>query len=102
MDENTRRAFLSVINKWLMGEKRYALEARALMGEEELPNGELLFRFKTKIDSLDLTNTVEETDSFKTNCLSNRGSLKVNLEPLSICLDSLSAEAYIKMDKQNN
>ena len=102
MDGKTRRAFLSVINKWLMGEKRYALEARALMGEEELPNGEILFRYKTKIDSLDSTNTVEESESFETNCLSHSGNLNVNLEQLSICLDSLSAEAYIKMDKQNN
>ena len=89
MDGKTRRAFLSVINKWLMG-------------EEELPNGEILFRFKTKIDSLDSTNTVEESESFETNCLSHSGNLNVNLEQLSICLDSLSAEAYIKMDKQNN
>ena len=102
MDGKTRRAFLSVINKWLMGEKKYALEARALMGEEELPNGEILFRLITKIDSLDSTNTVEESESFETNCLSHSGNLNVNLEQLSICLDSLSAEAYIKMDKQNN
>ena len=102
MDENTRRAFLSVIKKKKKKKKKYALEARALMGEEELPNGEILFRFKTKIDSLDSTNTVEESESFETNCLSHSGNLNVNLEQLSICLDSLSAEAYIKMDKQNN
>ena len=102
MDGNTSGAFLSVIKKKKKKKKRYALEARALMGEEELPNGELLFRFKTKIDSLDLTNTVEESESFETNCLSHSGNLNVNLEQLSICLDSLSAEAYIKMDKQNN
>lgn len=48
MDGKTRRAFLSVINKWLMGEKKYALEARALMGEEELPMVRYYFALKQK------------------------------------------------------
>lgn len=84
------------------GRKKICLGSQSSNRRRRTANGEILFRFKTKIDSLDSTSTVEESESFVTNCLSHSGNLNVNLEQLSICLDSLSAEAYIKMDKQNN
>lgn len=100
MNEETRRAYLSVINKWLMGEKKYGLESRSVIGEDKMPNGELQFSFKTKIDDPNSTNKVERTDCFRTN--SYFGNLDANLEQLSTFLDSLSYEAYEEMDELNN
>lgn len=100
MDEEIKQAYYSVIQKWLTGEKRYALESRTFIGETEIPNGEFQFRFRTVINSLDSASTVVETDRFETNCYF--GNLHANLEKLSIFLETLTYEAYEKMEEPNN
>ena len=49
MNEIVKNHISQVINEWLIGEKKYALESRAFVCVEELANGMLRMTFKTTV-----------------------------------------------------
>ena len=94
MNEIVKNHILQVINEWLIGEKKYALESRAFVCVEELANGMLRMTFKTTVVCLNTFHSFSRVDSFEMRDDLGKEDVESEVNRLKTTLDLLSHEVY--------
>ena len=94
MNEIVKNHISQVINEWLIGEKKYALESRAFVCIEELANGMLRMTFKTTVVSLNTFHSFSRVDSFEMRDDLGKEDVESEVNRLKTTLDLLSHNVY--------
>ena len=94
MNEIVKNHILQVINEWLIGEKKYALESRAFVCIEELANSMLRMTFKTTVVCLNTFHSFSRVDSFEMRDDLGKEDVVSEVNRLKTTLDLLSHEVY--------
>ena len=94
MNEIVKNHISQVINEWLIGEKKYALESRAFVCIEELANSMLRMTFKTTVVCLNTFHSFSRVDSFEMRDDLGKEDVVSEVNRLKTTLDLLSHEVY--------
>ena len=94
MNEIVKNHISQVINEWLIGEKKYALESRAFVCIEELANSMLRMTFKTTVVCLNTFHSFSRVDSFEMRDDLGKEDVESEVNRLKTTLDLLSHEVY--------
>ena len=94
MNEIVKNHISQVINEWLIGEKKYALESRAFVCVEELANDMLRMTFKTTVVCLNTFHSFSRVDSFEMRDDLGKADVESEVNRLKTTLDLLSHEVY--------
>ena len=94
MNEIVKNHISQVINEWLIGEKKYALESRAFVCIEELANSMLRMTFKTTVVCLNTFHSFSRVDSFEMRDDLGKADVESEVNRLKTTLDLLSHEVY--------
>ena len=94
MNEIVKNHILQVINEWLIGEKKYALESRAFVCIEELANSMLRMTFKTTVVCLNTFHSFSRVDSFEMRDDLGKEDVESEVNRLKTTLDLLSHDVY--------
>ena len=94
MNEIVKNNISQVINEWLIGEKKYALESRAFVCVEELANDMLRMTFKTTVVCLNTFHSFSRVDSFEMRDDLGKADVESEVNRLKTTLDLLSHDVY--------
>lgn len=102
MNEIVKNHISQVINEWLIGEKKYALESRAFVCVEELANGMLRMTFKTTVVCLNTFHSFSKEDSFEMRDVLGEEDVKSEVNRLKLHLIYYLMMFMKRLERSNN